>query len=113
LTAPTIRQSFSRILFSVIPCSLLLVLLIGCGGQLSFTTAAPTAGISASPASITPGGSSTLAVTATNATQVMLTGSDGSTFTLQTNGGTQTVSPVATTTYRQLQMETVGKPPQA
>ena len=89
--------------FSVILCSLLLMLLGGCGGGQFTTTpaapAAPTTGISASPTSIAPGGSSTLAVTATNATQVMLTGSDGSSYTLQTTGGTQAVSPTATTTY--------------
>jgi len=100
LTAPPVRQSFSRIPFSVILCSLLLMLLAGCNGaQFSATPAAPTAGISASPTSIASGGSSTLAVTATNATQVMLTGSDGSTYTLQTTGGTQIVSPIATTIY--------------
>ena len=103
MTAPAVRKSFSRPLFSVIPFTLLLTLLAGCGGgqfgATPSTPAAPTTGISASPASIPPGSSSTLAVTATNANQVMLTGSDGSTYTLPINGGTQTVSPTATTIY--------------
>jgi len=38
-------------------------------------------------------------MTATNATQVTVTGTDGSTYTLQASGGTQAVSPAATTTY--------------
>ena len=59
----------------------------------------PTITITASPASVTAGSSSILTVTATNATGVSLTGSDGSKFTLGATGGTQAVSPAATTTY--------------
>jgi hypothetical protein len=59
----------------------------------------PTVAISASPASITAGASSTLTVTATNATQVTISGSDGSSYMLQSSGGTQAVSPAATATY--------------
>jgi len=40
-----------------------------------------------------------LTVTATNATAVTVTGSDGSSYTLQPTGGTQSVTPAATTTY--------------
>jgi phospholipase C len=40
-----------------------------------------------------------LTVTATNAAQVAVTGTDGSAYSLPANGGTQAVSPVATTTY--------------
>ena len=40
-----------------------------------------------------------LTVTATNASQVTVTGTDGSTYTLQPSGGTQSVHPTATTTY--------------
>jgi phospholipase C len=60
---------------------------------------APTVTITASPTSITAGGSSTLTVVATNATAVTVTGTDGSTYTLKASGGTQAVSPTATTTY--------------
>jgi phospholipase C len=38
-------------------------------------------------------------VVATNATAVTVTGTDGTTYTLQPSGGTQAVSPAATTTY--------------
>ena len=62
-------------------------------------TAAPTVALSASPASVSPGGASVLTATAVNATQVMLTGSDGSTYTLSPTGGTQSVTLNATTTY--------------
>ena len=59
----------------------------------------PTVTITANPASITSGASSTLTVTATAATQVTVTGTDGSSYTLQPTGGTQAVSPTVTTTY--------------
>jgi len=62
-------------------------------------TVAPTVTVVATPASIAPGASSLLTVTATNATGVTVKGSDGSSYTLQTTGGTQSVSPSATTTY--------------
>lgn len=62
-------------------------------------SAAPTVSITASPTSISPGASSVLVVTATNATQVTVTGADGSSYTLQPSGGTQTVTPAATITY--------------
>jgi phospholipase C len=60
---------------------------------------APTVTITANPASITSGGSSTLTVSAVNATQVTVTGTDGSTYSLQASGGTQAISPATTTTY--------------
>ncbi len=60
----------------------------------------PIVTIAASPATIVAGNSSTLTVTATNATQVTLAGTDGSSYTLQPSGGTQSVSPSATTTYK-------------
>jgi phospholipase C len=70
---------------------------------------APTVTLTASPTSITAGGSSTLTVAATNATGVTVSGSDGSTYTLQANGGTQAVSPTATTTYTATATGTGGK----
>ena len=61
---------------------------------------APTVAIVASPTSIAQGSSSTLTVTATNATQVVISDNvDSSTFTLAGSGGTQAVIPTATTTY--------------
>ncbi len=65
----------------------------------SSTPQAPTVSIQASPTSISEGNSATLTVAATNATQVTMSGSDGSTYTLQPSGGTQVVTPSTTTTY--------------
>jgi phospholipase C len=59
----------------------------------------PTVTITASPTSIAQGHSSTLTVVATNAGSVSISGSDGTSYTLQPNGGTQSVSPSTTTTY--------------
>ena len=59
----------------------------------------PTVAITAMPNSIIAGGSSSLTVTATHATAVTLSGSDGSSYKLSANGGTETVSPAANTTY--------------
>ncbi len=84
----------------MIPGLSLSLLLTGCGIHFnSNLTPPPTVTISANPASISSGSSATLTVTAANATQVTVKGSDGSTYTLQPNGGTQVVSPAATTTY--------------
>ena len=55
--------------------------------------------MTANPVSIASGGSATLNVTAANATQVTVTGTDGSSYPMQSTGGTQTVSPTTTTTY--------------
>ncbi len=81
----------------------------GTGGKASATAtvtvaaqappAAPTVAITANPAAINTGDSATLTVVATNAAQLTVTGSDASTYTLQPNGGSQAVSPGATTTY--------------
>src|SRR5579863_8256509 len=60
---------------------------------------APTIAITANPASIATGQTAILTVTATDATQITITGSDGSTFNLGASGGVQSVKPPATTTY--------------
>ena len=62
-------------------------------------TSAPTVTIVANPTAIAAGSASTLTITATNATQVTVTGTDGSTYNLAATGGTQSVSPASTTTY--------------
>jgi hypothetical protein len=59
----------------------------------------PSVTISANPTSLAAGGSSTLTVTATNATAVAVTGTDGSSYNLAATGGTQAVTPAGTTTY--------------
>jgi len=63
------------------------------------SAAAATVNISANPTSIAVGSASVLTVAATNATAVTVTGTDGSSYTLPPGGGTQPVSPAATTTY--------------
>ena len=76
-----------------------------CGGaatttvNLTVRSSATTVSIMAANSTITPGSSDALTVTAANATKVKVTGSDGSSYTLSTSGGTVTVSPTATTTY--------------
>jgi phospholipase C len=78
----------------------------GGGGSASATAtvtvippAGPTVNITATPGTINAGQTSTLTVTATNSTQVKVTGTDGSSYTLAASGGTQVVTPSATTTY--------------
>ena len=77
-----------------------------CGKSMSTTVnitvqeaSAPTLTLTADPSSIASGSSSTLTATATNATEVVITGTDGSSYTLPGSGGTQSVSPTTTTTY--------------
>jgi phospholipase C len=79
---------------------------VGAGGKASASTTitvapnpAPTVSITANPTTIILGNSSTLTVTATNATQVTLAGTDNSTYNLQPSGGTEAVKPTSTTTY--------------
>ena len=60
----------------------------------------PSVTVTANPPSIEQGATSTLTVTANNATQVVISGSDGTTYTMQSpSGGTQAVSPAQTTKY--------------
>ncbi len=87
----------------------------GTGGKATATATVTVASspasnivISASPTSIAAGGSSVLSVTAMNAAQVKVTGSDGSSYTLSPAGGTQTVTPAATTTYTAVATGTGG-----
>jgi phospholipase C len=78
----------------------------GPGGKTAASTTiivtpipAPTVTLVANPTSIKSGNSSILTAVATNSNQVTITGTDGSSYTLQSTGGTQTVSPTSTTTY--------------
>jgi phospholipase C len=59
----------------------------------------PSITLTADPSSITLGQTSILTIAATQATLVTITGSDGSTYSLGTAGGAQSVKPTATTTY--------------
>src|SRR5580658_4145457 len=100
MTKARVRRFAHLNLYLAIPSLLAPLLFSGCGSMnVSGTLGTPTIAISASPASIAAGSSSTLTVTSNNATQVTVTGNDGSTYTLQPNGGTQTVSPKVTTIY--------------
>ena len=99
MTEARVSRSLLSIPIRLVPCILLPLLFTGCGGNVSLTSALPTVSISAAPASIAAGSSSTLTVNATNATQVKVTGSDDTAYTLQGSGGAQAVSPKATTTY--------------
>lgn len=97
---------FSRYCWWTLPCLVLAALVAGCGsaqlngsgsGEQKHTP--PTVTISANPVSIAPGQSSTLTVTAANASGIVISGSDGSTYSLPGSGGSQTVKPAATTVY--------------
>ena len=67
--------------------------------QTTVTVTGPSVIITANPTSMALGSSSTLTVTASNATSVVITGTDNTTYTLAASGGTQIVSPSTTTTY--------------
>jgi phospholipase C len=71
---------------------------------------APTVTITANPTAIAAGASSTLTVAATNATTVVITGSDGSSYPLASTGGTQPVTPKKTTTYTATATGTTNPP---
>ncbi|HEY3706034.1 MAG TPA: alkaline phosphatase family protein, partial [Terracidiphilus sp.] len=62
-------------------------------------TTQPTVSIAAQNSTISSGSSDVLTVNATNATGVVVTGSDGSSYTLSSTGGAVTVKPTSTTTY--------------
>lgn len=92
-----------RHLFSISVLSLVSLFLAlaasGCNSALSGTVDIPQVNIAAKPASITAGSSSTLNVTAVNASKVVITGTDGSSYKLSPGGGSQVVQPTKTTTY--------------
>ena len=92
-----VRRPLRQTLSWVTLTAFMPLLIAGCA--LHFNTASPAVAITADPVSISMGGSSTLTVTAINATQVTVRGSDGTTYTLLPSGGTQSVAPKATTTY--------------
>ncbi len=76
-----------------------------CGGastetvNLTVVAPKPTVTISANPTTVKAGSSSVVKVTATKATKVTLTGTNGSSYTLSSTGGSETVKPTQTTTY--------------
>jgi phospholipase C len=89
----------SRVILTSVVTS---VCLAGSGCALfvgSNIVAAPTVTITANPTEVYLGTSTVLTVVATGSLHVTMTGSDGSSYILQSNGGTQIVSPTAATTY--------------
>ena len=97
-TEPVPSQIFRLLLGS--SCTLLSFLLSACALFVgSNTLKNPTIAITANPTSIATGQTAVLTVVATQATQVTITGSDGSKYSLGATGGTQSVKPAATTTY--------------
>jgi phospholipase C len=110
-------HGFAIVLTAAIP---LMLNLAGCSSSLNQssggggsttppTNPAPTVTITANPATVTSGNSSTLTVTASNATQVQVTGTDSSSYSLQESGGTQSVTPSATTSYTAIATGPGGK----
>jgi phospholipase C len=90
------------ILSMLIPCAVPAFAGVGVSGQAVGTAVSslvPTVTISANPTSITKGSSSILTVTASNATGITITGTNGSKRTMASGGGTVSVSPTSTTTY--------------
>src|SRR5580704_5892984 len=78
--------------------------LTSCGNSAKATTppppSAPTVKITANPGTVPTGTPSMLTVTASNATQVVISDNiDSTTFTLTGNGGAKSVTPTTTTTY--------------
>jgi phospholipase C len=99
LTLPA-RKFSARILpAAVLVLTACCVPLTGCGWLGGGNNSKPTVRLTADPTSITPGSSSTLSVTADNATKVTISGSDGSSYSLPAGGGSQSVKPSTTTTY--------------
>ena len=81
-------------------CLSLLVFITGCADAIpGAPPPAPSVNISASPAQVSKGSTAMLSVAASNATSLTVTGSDGSSYTLATDGGTLPVNPATTTTY--------------
>ena len=108
------RHSFNPLISLLALMSALIVAfaMSGCGvanGDKQGGGTPAAVSISANPASISAGASSTLMVVASNATQVTVGGSDGSSYSLQAGGGTQVVSPAATVTYTATATGTDGK----
>jgi phospholipase C len=97
-TEHTTRQISASLLVSLLAvfCSL-------CSGCALFVGSnilkVPTVAITANPTSVAVGQTAILTVTATDATQLTVTGSDGSSYNLAKTGGIQAVKPLTTTTY--------------
>ena len=87
------------ILFSAVFLSLLILPISGCGSYVRGASTPPQVSITANPNPVAAGSPSVLTVTASNASQVSITGTDGSNYRLPPAGGSQSVSPGKTTSY--------------
>ena len=99
----TLRNQPSTFWFAALICIALAALATATSCRGIGSTAPPvipTVTMAANPATIVQGSSTTLTITASNATQVVISdNSDSLTFTLAATGGAQAVTPMATTTY--------------
>jgi phospholipase C len=84
-----------------------IISLAGCATKLAPPALAVS--ISANPTAIKAGASTILTVAAQNATQVKISGSDGSSYQMTATGGTQTVSPAANVTYTATASDSGGR----
>ena len=102
-TAATVSANRWRSAAIVCVATMALSALTACGTGTAKTPpppALPTVTIAANPATVADGTPAMLSVTASNATQIVISDStDSTTFTLAGTGGTQSVTPSATTTY--------------
>jgi hypothetical protein len=98
-----VSRKFHSVFFPVVKvmAASLGLLIAGCGAthvDHGSTEGGPTVTIAATPATIVAGKASTLTVVATNASTVTSCGSDGTSYKMAAIGGTQSVTPAATTT---------------
>lgn len=101
LTQLCADRSVFRYGFHITSGLLLAATLCGCGSSVhqSNGTPPPQVNITANPNPVSAGSSSVLTVTVNGANQVIVSGSDGSKYTLSSTGGTQSVKPTEDTTY--------------
>ena len=106
MTSEPIPHRLYPELFRVCIIALVALLMSGCG--IHFNPPVPTVGMTANPSAVNASATSTLTITATNATQVKITGTDGSSYVLSANGGVQSVHPATSTTYTAVATGTGG-----
>ena len=99
---------YDRVLRVLVACVFAMGI-CGCSSITEFRALEATVSIASSVSSIGAGSSAVLTVSATNATAVVVTGTDGSSYTFSPSGGSQTVTPAATTTYTATATSSTGK----
>ncbi len=92
--------SLGRLPVTLLSCFSVLLVVTGCRDAIpGQPLPLPSVTISASPAQVVKGGTAMLSVAASDAMSVTVAGSDGSSYNLPADGGTQPVNPTTTTTY--------------